>query len=36
MGNMYRVWDKMDETRCDTVLDDAKNWLAKMDAGEAV
>ena len=36
MGNMYRVWDKMDETRCDTVLDDAKNWLAKMDAGEVV
>ena len=36
MGNMYRVWDRMDEDRRATVLSDAENWLAKLDAGEVV
>lgn len=36
MGQMYRVWDKMDADKRDTVLSDATNWLAKMDAGETV
>ena len=36
MGNMYRVWDKMDETRKTTVLADAAKVLAKLDAGDVV
>lgn len=36
MGNMYRVWDRMDEDRRAQVLLDADNWLAKLDAGEVV
>ena len=36
MGNMYRTWDKMDEDRRATVLDEAGAFLAKMDAGEVV
>ena len=36
MGQMYRVWDKMDAEKRETVLSDATKWLAKMDAGETV
>jgi deoxyribodipyrimidine photolyase-related protein len=36
MGHMYRVWDRMDEARRETVLQDADAWLAKLDQGEAV
>lgn len=36
MGNMYRVWDRMDDARKDTVLADAARVLAKLDAGEVV
>jgi deoxyribodipyrimidine photolyase-related protein len=36
MGNMYRVWDRMDETRRQTVLSEADAWLARLDAGEVV
>ncbi len=36
MGNMYRTWDRMDETRRETVLREAEDWLARLDAGEAV
>jgi len=36
MGNMYRVWDKMDEAKRDTVRSEAQDWLAKLDAGETV
>ena len=36
MGNMYRVWDKMDQDRQSAVLSDASSWLSRLDAGEAV
>lgn len=36
MGNMYRVWDRMDEERRETVLKEASEFLDRMDAGEAV
>jgi deoxyribodipyrimidine photolyase-related protein len=36
MGNMYRVWDKMDESRRETVLADATAILARLDKGEVV
>ena len=36
MGNMYRVWDRMDEARKERVLREAGQFLAKMDAGETV
>lgn len=36
MGNMYRTWDRMDETRRSTVLKDANRWLQRMDDGLAV
>ena len=36
MGNMYRVWDRMDEARRATVLAEADAFLQKMDAGEPV
>jgi len=36
MGNMYRVWDRMDDTRKETVLQEAELFLAKLDAGETV
>jgi deoxyribodipyrimidine photolyase-related protein len=36
MGNMYRTWDRMDEERRETVLQDADAWLARLDAGKVV
>jgi len=36
MGNMYRVWDKMDAEKRETVLAEADAFLAKLDAGETV
>ena len=36
MGNMYRVWDRMDAAKRDTVLAEADAFLAKLDAGETV
>ncbi|MEP4197939.1 MAG: hypothetical protein ABJL99_20120 [Aliishimia sp.] len=36
MGNMYRAWDRMNEERCETVLQDAQPWLARLDAGDLV
>ena len=36
MGNMYRVWDRMDETRRETVLKEADALLGRLDAGEVV
>ncbi len=36
MSNMYRTWDRMDEAKRTTVLSDAKSWLNKLDAGDAV
>ena len=36
MGNMYRTWDKMDETKRTTVLAEADAFLQKLDAGEPV
>ena len=36
MGNMYRVWDRMDEARRETVLREADAFLARMEAGEVV
>ncbi len=36
MGNMYRVWDRMDEEKRTTVLSEADAWLAKLDDGAAV
>lgn len=36
MGNMYRVWDRMDAGRRDTVLAQADAWLKRLDAGENV
>jgi deoxyribodipyrimidine photolyase-related protein len=36
MGNMYRTWDRMDEDKRTTVLQDAEDVLKKLDAGEVV
>ncbi len=36
MGNMYRVWDKMDAEKRSTVLLEAGAWLEKLDAGDLV
>ncbi len=36
MGNMYRVWDRMDESKRETVLREADQWLGRLDQGEAV
>ena len=36
MGNMYRTWDRMDQGRKKTVLAEAQDWLARLDAGETV
>lgn len=36
MGNMYRVWDRMDETRRETVLKEASQFLERLDAGVPV
>ncbi len=36
MGNMYRTWDRMDAERRETVLRDADDWLARLDAGDVV
>ena len=36
MGNMYRTWDRMDETRRTQVLAEAEAFLARLDAGELV
>ncbi len=36
MGNMYRVWDRMDAEKRTTVLTEAEAWLTKLDQGDAV
>ncbi len=36
MGNMYRVWDRMDEARRETVLSEADDFLKRLEAGEPV
>ena len=36
MAQMYRTWDRMDEEKRDTVLEEAEAFLKKLDAGEAV
>ncbi|SFR33005.1 deoxyribodipyrimidine photolyase-related protein [Litoreibacter janthinus] len=36
MGNMYRTWDRMDESRRDTVLKDAKTILSKLESGKSI
>ncbi|MEJ8562968.1 cryptochrome/photolyase family protein [Yoonia sp. GPGPB17] len=36
MGNMYRVWDRMDDVRKEAVLREANDFLQRMDAGELV
>ncbi|MEL6838369.1 MAG: cryptochrome/photolyase family protein [Pseudomonadota bacterium] len=36
MGNMYRVWDRMDAERRDLVLSEADAFLKRLDAGETV
>ncbi len=36
MGNMYRTWDRMDEERRKTVLEDAEAVLARLDADKIV
>ncbi len=36
MGNMYRIWDRMDESRRKIVLYEAAVWLDRLNAGEVV
>jgi len=36
MAQMYRTWDRMDETRRAVVLAEADAFLARLDANEAV
>ena len=36
MGNMYRTWDRMDESRKEAVLSDARVVLKRLDAGESI
>jgi deoxyribodipyrimidine photolyase-related protein len=33
MGNMYRVWDRMDDDRKATVIAEASDFLTKLEAG---
>ncbi|MGR3805350.1 cryptochrome/photolyase family protein [Marinibacterium profundimaris] len=35
MGNMYRTWDRMDEGKRKTILDEAQHLLNKLDAGSS-
>ncbi len=36
MAQMYRTWDRMDDARRRTILSEAGDWLARLDAGETV
>lgn len=36
MGNMYRTWDRMDDTRKATVLEEAESFLERLESGEIV
>ncbi len=36
MAQIVRSWDRMDDTKRETIRAEAANWLARMDAGEAV
>ena len=36
MGNMYRVWDRMDEERREQVIREAGDWLQKLDDKQIV
>jgi deoxyribodipyrimidine photolyase-related protein len=36
MAQMYRTWDRMDEGRRRTVIDEAVAFLERLDAGDAV
>ena len=36
MRNMYRVWDRMDEGKRETVLREAGAWLGRLDKGQVV
>jgi deoxyribodipyrimidine photolyase-related protein len=36
MAQMYRTWDKMDDSHCSRVIADADALLARLDAGEVV
>ena len=36
MAQMYSTWDRMDKDRRETVLSEAEDWLARLDAGEVV
>ena len=36
MGNMYRVWDRMNADKRETVLVEAEDWLKRLEAGEQV
>ena len=36
MGNMYRTWERMDETRRAAVLEGAERILSRLDSGEVV
>lgn len=36
MAQMYRTWERMDETRREAVLRDAGRWLKRLDAGDVV
>lgn len=36
MAVIYRGWDKRDPAQRETILDDARDWLGRLDAGETV
>ena len=36
MGQMYATWDRMEKDRRDTVLQEAEDWLKRLDKGETV
>ena len=36
MGQMYATWDRMDKDRRDTVLQEAEDWLKRLDKGDTV
>jgi len=36
MAQMYRTWERMDEAKRETVLAEAEDFLARLDAGETV
>ncbi len=36
MAQMYRTWDRMDDDKRAKIISEAGDWLARMDAGEAV